>query len=136
MDASVLEQAADPFFTTRTTRRVGMGLSLLREAARATGGRIEIDSRPGAGSRVRAVFGFRHIDRAPVGDIQTTILVLLAGQPDLDIRFRHKVDERVFELDAHTLRASGIDPASPEGLAALRQVIREGEESLRETRSY
>jgi hypothetical protein len=135
MDAAVLEQAADPFYTTRTTRRVGMGLSLIGQAARATGGRIEITSRPGSGSRVRAVFGYRHIDRAPVGDIQTTILVLLAGQPDLDIRFRHRVGERVFELDAGALRASGIDPAAPEGLTALRRILREGEESLGKSRS-
>jgi hypothetical protein len=56
--------------------------------------------------------------------------VLLASHPDLEIRFRHCAGNEVFELDAHVLRAAGIDPAAPEGLAALREVIRRGEAGL------
>jgi anti-sigma regulatory factor (Ser/Thr protein kinase) len=127
MDAEACARAEDPFFTTRTTRRVGMGLSLLAEAARTAGGGLEIDSEPGKGSRVRAVFCYRHIDRAPIGDIETTLMVLLAGHPDLSIRFRHSVGQASFELDSRDLRLAGIDPATADGLAALRQVIRRGE---------
>ena len=130
MDAETLSRVTDPFYTTRTTRRVGMGLPLLSQAARAAGGDVEIDSRPGVGSRVRAVFQYRHIDRAPIGDVETTLMVLLASHPDLEIRFRHCVGDEVFELDSHALRAAGIDPAAPEGLAALRKAIRRGEAGL------
>lgn len=131
MDPATVTRATDPFYTTRTTRKVGLGLSLLSEAARAAGGRVEIDSQPGVGSRVRAVFQYHHIDRAPVGDMETTLMVLLAGHPGLDIRFKHCAGSEVFELDARLVHAAGADPASPDGLAALRTVIRQGEASLR-----
>jgi hypothetical protein len=62
--------------------------------------------------------------------METTLMVLLASHPDLEIRFRHSVGEDVFELDARILRAAGIDPAAPDGLAALREVIRRGEAGL------
>jgi hypothetical protein len=133
MDREMLSRVTDPFFTTRKTRRVGMGLPLLSEAARAAGGRLEIESAPGLGSRVRAVFRYHHIDRAPVGDIETTLMVLLAGRPDLAIRFKHAVGGETFELDTRELRSAGIDPATPDGLGALREVIRRGEAALERT---
>jgi len=130
MDSKALAQASDPFYTTRTTRKVGLGIPLLSEAARAAGGRLEIESKPGEGSRFKATFRYRHIDRAPVGDIETTLMVLLAGHPDLNIRFRHSLGREVFELDSRDLRAAGIDPTLPEGLALLRETIRRGEAGL------
>lgn len=130
MDPETAARATDPFFTSRTTRRVGLGLPLLAEAARAAGGSLTLESRPGKGSRVRAVFRHGHIDRAPVGDIETTLMVLFAGQPHIRIRFRHRVASAEFELDSEALRSAGIVPSSPEGLAALRILIREGERSL------
>jgi signal transduction histidine kinase len=131
MSGETLSRITDPFFTTRKTRRVGMGIPLLAEAARAAGGGLEIDSVPGQGSRVRAVFSYHHIDRAPVGDLETTLMVLLAGRPDLVLRFVHTVGTEQFELDSRDLLTAGIDPASPEGLTALREIIRQGEERCR-----
>ncbi len=131
MTQEVLSRIQDPFFTTRKTRRVGLGIPLLAAAARAAGGGIEIQSAPGQGSKVRAHFRYHHIDRAPVGDIETTLMVLLAGRPELAVRFVHAVGEEVFELDARELRAAGIDPATPDGLAAVREAIRRGETGLR-----
>lgn len=125
MDPDTLAKAADPFFTTRTTRTVGMGLALLAQAARATGGSLKIESGRGKGTCVRASFRYSHLDRAPVGDIETTLLVVLAGHPELGIRFHHTVGDRDFELDMR-----GFDPAAPRGLAALRQAIRQGEAAL------
>ncbi len=131
MSQEMLSRVQDPFFTTRKTRRVGLGIPLLAEAARAAGGGIEIQSALGQGSKVRACFRYHHVDRAPVGDIETTLMVLLAGRPELTVRFVHTVGEEVFELDARELRAAGIDPAAPDGLAAVREVIRRGETGLR-----
>ncbi len=130
MDPETVARATDPFFTSRTTRRVGLGLPLLAEAARAAGGSLTVESRPGEGSCVRAVFRFGHIDRAPVGDIETTLMVLFAGQSQIRIRFIHRVAGAEFELDSEALRAAGIIPSSSEGLAALRILIREGEQDL------
>lgn len=131
MDAATLEKATSPFFTTRTTRRVGMGLPLLAAATNAAAGTLAIDAKPGMGTTIRATFQHRHLDRAPLGDIETTLMVLLAGQPDKDICFRHSVDDRVFEMDSRDFRAAEIDLTSPAGLAILREAIRNGEAGLR-----
>jgi hypothetical protein len=130
MDSEVLAKAADPFFTTRSTRKVGFGLSLLAAAARAAGGTFRIDSMRGQGTSVTATFQHRHIDRAPLGDIETTLMVLLAGKPDKDIHFLHRVEDQVFELDSRDFRAADIDLTSPMGLAILREAIRKGESEL------
>jgi 3',5'-nucleoside bisphosphate phosphatase len=130
METETVAHAADPFFTTRKTRRVGLGLALLAEASRRAGGAFSVDSQPGKGTRIYATFQHRHIDRAPVGDIETTLMVLMAGQPNLRIRFQHRVAKEIFELDSEDLRASGIDLQTAEGLAALRQAIRQGEAGL------
>ncbi len=130
MDPEMVARVKDPFFTTRKTRRVGMGIPLLAEAARAAGGRLDIESTPGQGSRIRAIFRYHHIDRAPVGDIETTLMVLLAGQPELAIHFTHVAAGETFELDSRDLRTAGIDPATAAGFAALREIIRRGEALL------
>jgi 3',5'-nucleoside bisphosphate phosphatase len=131
MDPETLAKALDPFFTTRTTRRVGMGLPLLAAAAKAAGGNLAVSSQPGRGTAIAATFQHGHIDRAPLGDIETTLMVLLAAQPDTDISFSHCIDDRVFELESLDLLAAGIDPRSPAGLAALREAIRKGEAGLK-----
>jgi hypothetical protein len=132
MDPEALAKATDPFFTTRTTRGVGLGLPLLAAAAKATEGSLAIDSKPGRGTAIRADFKHSHIDRAPLGDIETTLMVLLAGRPDANIRFSHRVNERVFELESHDFIMAGIDLTSPDGLATLREAIRRGEAGLRQ----
>ena len=131
MDKDALARATDPFYTTRTTRSVGMGLPLLAAAARAAGGALTIDSEPGHGTHIRASFQHRHLDRAPLGDIETTLMVLLAGQPDTNILFRHRINERIFELESRDFRAADIDLSSPVGLAILREAIRRGESGLK-----
>jgi 3',5'-nucleoside bisphosphate phosphatase len=130
MDPEMLAKATDPFFTTRTTRRVGMGLPLLAAASKAAGGALTIDSRPGEGTTIVAAFRHGHIDRAPLGDIEATLMALLAGQPDKDIFYRHRIEDRVFELDSRDFRAADIDLTSPMGIAILREAIRKGESSL------
>jgi anti-sigma regulatory factor (Ser/Thr protein kinase) len=131
MDPEAVANAADPFFTTRTTRRVGMGLPLLAAAARAAGGTLSIDAKPGVSTTIKAAIQHSHPDRAPLGDIETTLMVLMAGQPDKDICFRHCVDDLVFEMDSRDFRAADIDLTSPIGLAILRETIRKGEAGLR-----
>jgi anti-sigma regulatory factor (Ser/Thr protein kinase) len=130
MDPETVAKVIDPFFTTRTTRRVGMGLPLLAAAAKATGGALTIDSKPGQGTFIKATFQHRHLDRAPLGDIETTLMVLLAGQPERNICFRHRMDDLEFVLDSRDFRAANIDLATPAGIAILREAIRRGENGL------
>jgi 3',5'-nucleoside bisphosphate phosphatase len=131
MDSETAAKVTDPFFTTRTTRKVGLGLPLMAAASKASGGELTIDSRPGQGTTIVANFGHRHIDRAPLGDIEGTLMILMVGQPSKNIRFRHQVDDCTFELDSSDFREADIDLASPMGLAVLRETIRKGESGLR-----
>ena len=108
------------------------GLPLLRQAAEAAGGGLRVASEPGAGTRVEAVFGLGHLDRAPLGDVETTVLVLMASHPDVDLDWTHRRGPREYSLATADLRAAldGASLASPAGLALLRSAVRHGELSL------
>ncbi len=84
MDKDTIKKALDPFYTSKTVRRVGLGLSLLSESAKAANGKLTLESKKGKGTRVKAEFQFSHIDRKPLGDIDQTIITLVMGNPDID----------------------------------------------------
>jgi len=132
MDPGTAGRVTDPFFTTRRTRVVGLGLPLLRQAAEAAGGGLTVTSAPGAGTRVEAVFELGHVDRAPLGDVETTVLVLLASHPEIDLDWTHRRGGREYSLSSADVRAAldGASLASPAGLALLRSAVRRGEQSL------
>ncbi len=94
----------DPFFTTRTTRKVGMGIPLFKLAAEQTGGSLNIESRIGTGTRVTARFKTDSIDFTPIGDICSTVVTLITMNTDRDFRFYRRVDEREFTLDTRELK--------------------------------
>jgi signal transduction histidine kinase len=99
MDEQSLQKAIDPFFTTRTTRKVGLGLSLLAQATRESDGKIELSSEPGKGTTVKAVFRLSHLDRKPIGDINETIRTLVAGHPEIDFIYEHQKDNSTYRFD-------------------------------------
>jgi len=94
-----LESVTDPFVTTRKTRRVGLGLALLRQASESAGGKLQIKSSPGAGTIIKATFQLSHIDRKPLGNINQTLVTLMAGNPKLNIKFAHRRNDTEFEFD-------------------------------------
>ena len=96
MDADTLQRIRDPFYTTRTTRKVGMGIPLFRMAAEMTGGSLDIVSEPGKGTAVTASFSLSHIDRMPLGDMAGTVTALIRLNPGVDFVYRHTVDGRSF----------------------------------------
>jgi hypothetical protein len=104
IDEETIKKVLDPFFTTRTTRRVGLGLPLLSQAARESGGNIEIESEVGRGTGVKATFGYSHIDRKPLGSMETTIATLVAGNPEIDFIYEHKKDGSEYRLDTAEIR--------------------------------
>jgi len=108
IDEETIKKVFDPFFTTRTTRRVGLGLPLLSQAARESGGDIEIESEVGRGTRVKATFGYSHIDRKPLGNMEATLTTLIAGNPEVDFIYEHKKDELEYRLDTKEIRAGII----------------------------
>lgn len=99
MDEETLRKVRDPFFTTRTTRRVGLGIPLLAAAAREAEGDISIDSREGQGTRIKATFAYSHVDRKPLGDIQETLKALIIAYPDVDFFFEHRAGDKVSRFD-------------------------------------
>ena len=110
MTEEILRGVTDPFYTTRTTRKVGLGLPLLRMAAEMTGGTMEVQSRhrdahpDDHGTEVTAVFHTDHIDCPPVGDLVATVTTLIQGHPDRDFHFLHAMDGKEVELDTRQLR--------------------------------
>ncbi len=111
MGEDVVRSVIDPFYTTRTTRKVGMGIPLLKLACEQTGGELAIESvteeaNPAEhGTHVTATFYMDHIDFTPLGDVSASILTLIQGHPDTDFLFQHQIDDQVVRLDTRELRA-------------------------------
>ena len=133
MDGEAVTRATVPFFTTRTTRRVGMGLPLLKHAAEATGGHMTVRSAPGVGTDVVTTFQWSHPDRAPLGDIETTTLALFVSHPAVDVVFSHRHGARDYTVSSADVRGAldGLPLAGPEGIALVREAVRSGEIGLR-----
>lgn len=104
MEPEQAQKATDPFFTGRTTRKVGLGLPLLEMAAQQSGGGLSIHSRKGAGTRVQASFELSHIDRMPMGDIAGTVCALIQCNPTLDFVFTCRGDKGEFMLNTAEMR--------------------------------
>jgi anti-sigma regulatory factor (Ser/Thr protein kinase) len=123
----LVNDAMSPFFTTRTTRRVGLGLSLFREASRRCEGSFELKSEEGKGTEVSATFRLDHIDLAPLGDMGTTLSCLIMGNPGVDFLYRHRVDDRTFQLDTRQVKAEleGVDINEPEVVQYIGALINE-----------
>ena len=94
----------DPFFTTRTTRKVGMGIPLFKMAAEMTGGELTIESQVGVGTKVRALFKTDSIDFTPVGDMCSTIVMLVTMNLHIDFVYKRKVDDREFTFDTRQIK--------------------------------
>ena len=110
MSDEILRSVSDPFYTTRTTRKVGMGIPLFRMAAEQTGGKLVITSthidvdKDNHGTTVLASFNKSHIDFTPLGDIVSTIVTLIQGHPNVDFAFKHSFGERLVSLDTREMR--------------------------------
>lgn len=127
MTEEQVKQVSDPFYTTRTTRRVGMGIPLFRMAAELAGGSLEIASQPGHGTTLTAEFVRSHIDRAPLGDIEGTMTALIRLNPDRDFCYRRMLDGRLFKVDTRELRSVLGDVAldTPEVAEWIGEYIKE-----------
>lgn len=104
MTKEQLEAVRDPFFTTRTTRKVGLGVPLFKMAAEMTGGTLTIESELQKGTTVTAVFKTDHVDFTPLGDMTSTIVTLITMNTHIDFVYRFKKDEHEFLLDTRKLK--------------------------------
>lgn len=128
MSRDVLQKVLDPFYTTKTVRRVGLGLPLLKDAAERSGGTFLLESQENSGTTVKATFGLRHLDRQPLGDIQNTIIILIIANSEVDFFYKHRHNDRRFGVDTREIRKEIEDvPINhPEIIKYIRGVIEEG----------
>ncbi len=127
-----LKKVTDPFYTTRKTRKVGLGLSLLAQSAKEAEGDISIESEEGVGTAVYAYFKHSHIDRKPLGNIIDTLIVLIAGNPDIDFLYEHKRGENTYSIDTKEIRSElgGIPLNSPSVIGFIKKEMEDGLKSL------
>ena len=132
MSEEFLKNVIDPFTTSRTTRKVGMGIPLLKLAAEKTGGRIEISSVIGQGTEITAVFGLSHIDRQPLGDMAETILGIVTSYTEVDFVYKHNINGREFILDTREIKEilGGVSLKEPEIVLWLKEFLYENERGL------
>lgn len=105
MTKEQVNKVTDPFYTTRTTREVGLGVPFFRQEALDTVGSFNIVSELGEGTTIDAVFGLSHIDRMPLGDINSTIFTLVIMNPHIDFFYTYAVDDNGFQLDTREFKS-------------------------------
>ena len=133
MSPEFLARVTDPFTTTRTTRKVGLGLALLRMTAEQTGGALHIESREGVGTTVTARFHTDHIDCPPPGDLSASVALLIQGAPDVEWTWRHTTPKGSYELDTRQLRevlGDDVPLSEPSVALWIGEYLREQEESV------
>lgn len=133
MDEESVRNVMDPFFTTRTTRKVGMGIPLFKMAAEMTGGCLEIDSAVGKGTQVKTVFRTDHVDFTPLGDIDSTIVTLITMNKDINFIYTLKVDEKEFRLSTQQLKdiLGDVPLDMPEIVMWLKDYLKEQTQIIR-----
>jgi hypothetical protein len=132
MDNDTLRRALDPFFTTKSVRRIGLGLPMLQQAAKSTEGLFSVDSKEGVGTKVTVSFKHSHIDRQPLGDMPGTMVALITGTPEVDFIYEHHCNSRTYLLDTREIKKEleGIPLNTPQVLNFIKQNIKEGLEEV------
>jgi len=133
MSPEMVSQVIDPFVTSRTTRKVGLGIPLLKAAAEACDGGLTIQSRIGQGTVVKVEFRLHHIDRMPLGDLTATCLNLLIGYPDIHWIFRVTYNKEHFEFDDAIIKKEleTIPLSDPAVIGYLREALEDGFSDLK-----
>jgi hypothetical protein len=128
MSKELLERVKDPFATTRTTRKVGMGISLFEAAAVQCGGKLDITSKVNVGTTLTVTFELDNIDRAPIGDMAGTMQTLISGSPAIEFIYRHEKNSKVFVLDTRELKQvlGEVPLDTPEVLLWIEGYVNEG----------
>lgn len=132
MDGAQLAQVVNPFFTTRTTRKVGLGVPLFKMAAEMTGGSFTITSEPGKGTSLTASFDTSHVDMIPLGETEQTILLLIHSNPDLDFIYTRSLDSRAFTLDTGEIRSvlGDVPLNNPDVTVWLKEYLEENSKAI------
>lgn len=127
MAEEMRQRVVDPFCTSRTTRRIGLGLPLIEMSTARCDGHLTIESQPGQGTLVEAVYRHSHWDRPPLGNMADTLQSILIGNPTLDFSCRHCVDDRTFRLSSAELSEilGEVPLTQPDILQWLQEYLKE-----------
>lgn len=127
MTSDMVGKVTDPYFTTRTTRKVGLGVPLLKEHAERTGGYLTVDSAPGQGTCITASFSMNHVDRQPLGDIGGVIVQTVASNPEVRFRYSHTTGSGTYTFDSQeVIEVLGSTPINnAEVITFLKEMISE-----------
>jgi hypothetical protein len=133
MSAEQVNSVTDPFYTTRTTRDVGLGVPLFKLAAEQTGGGLKISSEPGKGTVVEASFITGHIDMTPIGDMNETIVLLITCNTAINFVYTREKDGKRFTLDTREVRGilgEDVPLSEPDVAEWLREWLKENESEV------
>ena len=128
MSPDFLNRVTDPFTTTRTTRKIGMGIPLLKQNAEITGGSLTIESIENVGTTLKAVFALDHIDRPPLGDIAGVITILITGNPKIDFIYIQQINNKNIKFDTREIKEALEDTPinNPQIVKYINEMIQEG----------
>lgn len=135
MTQEQVERVENPFFTTRTTRPVGLGVPLFKMSAEMTGGSFRIDSRVNEGTDVVATYVLNHIDLMPIGDMASTMVSLISVNPEIDFTYTYQIDDRDFCLDTREVKQilEGMPVNSAPVLSFIKEFVEENTQQLDQT---
>ncbi len=132
MDAEAVKRVTDPYFTSRTSRHVGLGIPLFLQNAQQTGGDLQIESVPGKGTRIKAVFVHDNIDRPPLGDMPGVLMMLIGSNPAIEFSYRHSKNGQEYLFDTREVKEA-LDGMSLEEYQVrkyLKEMIQENLQEL------
>ncbi len=135
MSEETLAKVTDPFFTTRTTRTVGLGIPFLKMASNLALGDLTIESNLGMGTTLNTYFQLNHINTPPLGDITETLYILMIHPELKDLKYSHSVDGMSFDFDSGTIKTilDGVPLTEPSIMAYLKSYINTNIQKLRRT---
>lgn len=135
MNEEQVKKLSDPFYTTRTTRKVGLGVPFLKMTAEQTGGSLKITSKEGEGTLIEAEYRTDHPDCLPLGDLAGYVTLLIRANPDIGFRFTYRLGKEEFTLDSNELNEQGIDLKSAEMTSAVKEYINENLKDIFQNRA-
>lgn len=133
MNEELLKNVISPFTTSRTTRKVGLGIPMFKAGAEAAGGAFQIRSKPGEGTFIQAEYRISHLDRPPLGDIAETLYATIICNPEIDFDFLYQVDEKAYRFSTREVReilGEGIPLNTPDVAAWIKSELNEGIDAL------
>jgi len=136
MDKETLEKAQSPFFSSKLDRRVGLGIPLLKQSAIHCDGEFRMESVPGEGTRIKAIFRSSHIDLPPMGDLENTFFTIITTIPHVNFYIKYNKDGKIFEIDTLKIKEllGGVPLTHPEVLGFLKKYIHENLKKMMEVK--